>query len=83
MASALRSSGFLKKPEKKVKEQKLSRKERKERFQKRLESLTPEEQRYLKRKRVIDAAWPIFRGLIVFGLCFIILYPLLIIYLLL
>lgn len=76
MASALRSSGFLKKPEKKIKEPKMSRKERKERFQKRLESLTPEEQRYLKRKRVIDAVWPIFRALIVFGLCFIILYPL-------
>ncbi|MCD7730831.1 MAG: carbohydrate ABC transporter permease [Oscillospiraceae bacterium] len=72
-----RHSGFFKKPEKKVKEPKISRKEKRERFKKRLESLTPEEQRYLKRKRVIDAVWPIFRGLIIFGLCFIILYPLL------
>ncbi len=71
-------SGFLKKhkPEKKVKEPKLSRKERKERFRKRLEHLTPEEQRYLKRKRVVDAVWPVFRAVIVIGLCFIILYPL-------
>ncbi len=71
-------SGFLNKfkPEPKVKEPKLSRKERNERFKKRLESLTPEEQRYLKRKRVFDTVWPICRGLIVFGLCFVILYPL-------
>lgn len=71
-------SGFLKKhkPEKKVKEPKLSRKEKKERFRKRLEHLTPEEQRYLKRKRVVDAVWPVFRAVIVIGLCFIILYPL-------
>ncbi len=72
-------SGFLQKikPEKKPKEPKMSRKEKRERFKKRLECLTPEEQRYLKRKRVTDAAWPVFRALIVFGLCFIILYPLL------
>lgn len=71
-------SGFLKKhkPEKKVKEPKLSRKEKKERFRKRLEHLTPEEQRYLKRKRVVDAVWPVFRAVIVIGLCFIVLYPL-------
>lgn len=54
----------------------MSRKEKRERFKKRLESLTPEEQKYLKRKRVFDAVWPIARGLIVFGLCFIIIYPL-------
>ena len=65
------------KPEKKIKEPKMSRKEKRERFKKRLECLTPEEQRYLKRKRAMEAVWPIFRGLIVFGLCFIILYPLL------
>lgn len=55
----------------------MSRKEKRERFKKRLESLTPEEQKYLKRKRAFDAVWPIARGLIVFGLCFIIIYPLL------
>ncbi len=71
-------SGFLKKhkPEKKVKEPKLSRKEKKERFRKRLEHLTPEEPSYLKTHRVEDAVWPVFRAVIVIGLCFIILYPL-------
>ena len=71
-------SGFLNKfkPEPKISEPKISRKEKRERFKKRLESLTPEEQKYLKRKRAFDAAWPIVRGLIVFGLCFVILYPL-------
>jgi multiple sugar transport system permease protein len=75
-SAAIKSSGFFKKSEKKVKEPKLSRKERKERFRKRLESLSPEEQKYLKRKQVIEKVWPIFRAIIVFGLCFIILYPL-------
>lgn len=71
-------SGFLNKfkPEPKLSEPKITRKEKRERFKKRLESLTPEEQKYLKRKRAFDAAWPIVRGLIVFGLCFVILYPL-------
>lgn len=55
----------------------MTRKEKRERFKKRLESLSPEEQKYLKRKRAFDAVWPIARGLIVFGLCFIIIYPLL------
>ena len=72
-------SGVLKKitPEKKPKEPKRSRKEEKERFKKRLENLTPAEQKYLKRKRAFEMAWPIVRGLIVFGLCFVIIYPLL------
>lgn len=72
-------SGILNKvkPEKAPKEPKMSRKEKRERFKKRLECLTPEEQRYLKRKRFMDAVWPVFRALIVFGLCFIIIYPLL------
>lgn len=61
----------------KVKEPKLSRKEEKERFRKRLENLTPAEQKYLKRKRAFEKVWPICRGLIVFGLCFVIVYPLL------
>lgn len=71
-------TGFLKKilPEKKEKEVKKSRREQREIFQKRLASLSPEEQKYLKRKVIIDKAWPIFRALIVFGLCFVILYPL-------
>ena len=38
--------------------------------------LTPEQIRYNRRKAVAGAVWPIFRFLILFGLCFIILYPL-------
>lgn len=79
MAGKHSLSGILeqRKLEKKPKEIKMSRREKRERFKKRMECLTPEEQRYLKRKQIMDAVWPIFRGLIVFGLCFIILYPLL------
>ncbi len=78
MAANTIVSGFFKKfkPEKKYKEPKLTRSEKKERFKKRLESLTPAEQKYLKRKQFFDAVWPIFRAVIVFGLCFIIMYPL-------
>ena len=38
--------------------------------------LTPEQIRYNRRKAVTGAVWPIFRFLILFGLCFVILYPL-------
>lgn len=76
MASLAKRSGESSE-HRKIKEPKMSRKEKRERFKKRLESLTPEEQKYLKRKRAFDAVWPIARGLIVFGLCFIIIYPLL------
>lgn len=71
-------SDFLKKvlPEKPPKEEKRSRKEEKERFQKRLSTLTPAEQKYLKRKRAIETVWPVCRALLVFGLCFVIIYPL-------
>lgn len=65
------------KPQKKPKLEKLSRMEKRERYKKRMECLTPEEQAYLRRKQFVEAMWPIFRGLIVFGLCFIIIYPLL------
>ena len=72
------ASDFLKKvkPEKPPKEVKRSRKEERERFKKRLATLTPAEQKYLKRKRAFDTVWPICRGLLVFGLCFVIIYPL-------
>ncbi len=71
-------SRFLKKilPEKKEREVKKSRREQREILKKRLALLSPEEQKYLKRKLLIDKTWPIFRALIVFGLCFVILYPL-------
>ncbi|MBQ7981050.1 MAG: carbohydrate ABC transporter permease, partial [Oscillospiraceae bacterium] len=37
--------------------------------------LTPEQIRYNKNKRIVGAVWPIFRFLIIFGLGFVILYP--------
>lgn len=67
---------FKKEKEPKYKEPKISRKEKRERFKKRLATLTPEEQKYLKRKKAFEAVWPVFRAVIVFGLCFVILYPL-------
>ncbi len=72
-------SDFLKKrqSEKPPKEEKRSRKEERERFKKRLATLTPAEQKYLKRKQMIDTVWPVARALLVFGLCFVIIYPLL------
>lgn len=38
--------------------------------------MTPEHLRYLRNKRIIEKVWPIFRFFILFGLCFVILYPL-------
>ncbi|MGN0665554.1 MAG: carbohydrate ABC transporter permease [Huintestinicola sp.] len=81
MATATKNnplSGILKKitPEKKPKEVKRSRKEEREIFKKRLANLTPAEQKYLKRKRAFETVWPICRALLVFGLCFVIIYPL-------
>ena len=38
--------------------------------------ITPEQKRYNRRKAFVGSVWPIFRFLILFGLCFIILYPL-------
>lgn len=72
-------SDYLKKrqSEKPPKEEKRSRKEERERFKKRLASLTPAEQKYLKRKRAFDTVWPVCRALLVIGLCFVIIYPLL------
>lgn len=38
--------------------------------------LAPEYMAYLRRKAIFEKVWPIFRFLILFGLCFVILYPL-------
>ncbi|MCC8110839.1 MAG: carbohydrate ABC transporter permease [Ruminococcus sp.] len=42
----------------------------------RMKSMNKTEISYMRRKRVFDLVWPIFRFLILFGLCFVILYPL-------
>ena len=38
--------------------------------------VSPEHTAYLRRKAVVTKVWPFFRFLILFGLCFVILYPL-------
>ena len=56
------------------KEEKKKRREKEKEHRK----LMPKDQlSYLKRKKVTDAVWPVFRTLILAGLCFVILYPLL------
>jgi multiple sugar transport system permease protein len=67
---------YLPETEPKVKEAHYTRAELRERYKKRLEHLNPEERRKLRSQRIIGAIWPIFRTLIIAGLCFIILYPL-------
>lgn len=66
------------------KEERLFEKEmqkiRKERYRRMKEEgienyLTPEQIRYNRNKKIIGIFWPIFRFLILFGLCFVILYP--------
>lgn len=42
----------------------------------RMKSMTAEERSYLRRKAAADKVWPIFRFVIIFGLGFVILYPL-------
>ncbi len=56
----------------------MKREEKKKRREKEKEhrKLMPKEQlSYLKRKKLTDAVWPVFRALILAGLCFVILYP--------
>ena len=53
---------------------------RKERFKRMKEEgldkyLTPEQIRYNRNQRIVGTVWPIFRFLILFGMCFVILYP--------
>lgn len=55
----------------------LDSKRRKELQRTRIQNLPPAERRYLRRKRLLELCWPIFRFLILFGLGFVILTPLL------
>ena len=49
---------------------------RKEAQKIREQSMSKEELAYLRRKRLAEKVWPFLRFLILFGLCFVILYPL-------
>ena len=42
----------------------------------RMATMSKKEIAYLRRKALIEKVWPFFRFLILFGLCFVILYPL-------
>lgn len=42
----------------------------------RMQTMSKEEIGYLRRKAIVDKAWPFFRFVIIFGLSFVILYPL-------
>lgn len=57
-------------------EAKADRAKRKALRKKRFETMTKQEIAYLRRKEFIEMVWPFFRFLILFGLCFVILYPL-------
>lgn len=64
-------------------EEKMSRKElrkqkeeKKAMYKKRLALLTSEERGYLRRKNFVDHVWPVVRFLILFGMTFVVLYPL-------
>jgi len=39
-------------------------------------TMSKEERSYLRKKNTVEKVWPVFRFLILFGLCFVILYPL-------
>jgi multiple sugar transport system permease protein len=67
---------YLPETEPRVKEKHFTRAELRERYHKRLSLLPKKERRALQVKHYAAYAWPILRALIVIGLCFIILYPL-------
>ena len=53
------------------------KKKRREKEKEHRKLMSKEQLSYLKRKKLTDAVWPVFRTLILAGLCFVILYPLL------
>lgn len=58
-------------------EDKNAQKNAKEKRLQRRALLTQEQLSYVRRKEAAERIWPVFRFLILFGLCFVILYPLL------
>ncbi|MDO5558864.1 MAG: carbohydrate ABC transporter permease [Oscillospiraceae bacterium] len=58
--------------EKPVKETRKERRLKDERYR---SLMTPQQLSYLRRKSITDKIWPVFRFLIIFGLCFVILDP--------
>ena len=53
------------------------KKKQREKEKERMKHMTGQQLAYLRRKKAAESVWPVFRFLILFGLCFVILYPLL------
>lgn len=58
------------------KKEKSDRKLRAQKRKERYEKMTASQRSYLRKKAVLDKAWPVCRFLVLFGLCFVIVYPL-------
>lgn len=76
MATAKEEKQFAKEREKALRERQKAYKAAKKAGTLDERQLAPEHLRYLRRKAIVSKVWPIFRFLILFGLCFVILYPL-------
>lgn len=76
MATAKEEKLFAKEREKALRERQKAYKAAKKAGTLDERQLAPEHLAYLRRKAIISKVWPFFRFLILFGLCFVILYPL-------
>lgn len=76
MATAKEERAFAKERAKHIKEKQAAYKAAKKAGTLDERQLAPEHLAYLRRKAIFDKVWPVFRFLILFGLCFVICYPL-------
>ncbi len=76
MATAKEEREFAKERAKHIKEKQAAWKAAKKAGTLDERQLAPEYMAYLRRKAIFEKVWPIFRFLILFGLCFVICYPL-------
>lgn len=76
MATAKEERQFAKERAKHIKEKQAAWKAAKKAGTLDERQLAPEYMAYLRRKAIFEKVWPIFRFLIIFGLCFVICYPL-------
>ncbi len=76
MATAKEERLFAKEREKALKERQKAYKAARKAGTLDERQLAPEHLAYLRRRAIVSKVWPIFRFLILFGLCFVILYPL-------
>ena len=76
MATAKEERQFAKEREKALKERHKAYKAAKKAGTLDERIISPEHIRYMRRRAIVSKVWPFFRFLILFGLCFVILYPL-------